>query len=221
MLLRSPAICVVLALGGCCLDVTTGTSISESVSTSSDTGGTTGRSTTGTTGGITTGAPYVTTLADGLRARRRLQLTSEACSGSPIDAAGLVYVSDNSGDPDDPGHILRVDPFGNVTTFAGSDTVGDEDGTIGPNGTATFGSEIWELAMDSAGNLDLADSTNNQIRQIQPSGIVITIAGEVWPATPTELAAAMAPHGCASLTAWRSTRRETSMLPRMATSASA
>lgn len=179
MLLRSLGICVVLALDGCCLEVTTGIS-TESVSTGSSTSGTTaGGSTTGgtTTGGTTTGPPYVTTLAGGV-SPDGTQLF-QTLFGIAVDAAGIVYVSDSDGDPDDPAHILRVDPQGNVTTFAGSNTTGDEDGTIGPNGSATFGSEIFQLAMDPAGNIDLSDRDNNQIRQIQPSGIVITIAGSV------------------------------------------
>jgi sugar lactone lactonase YvrE len=86
-----------------------------------------------------------------------------------VSPSGDIYVSDRQRNI-----ILRVDPAGTVTLFAGSP---DEAGSIdGPRLSARFSSPRG-LVFDAAGNLYVADSHNGLIRRIDPSGAVTTLAG--------------------------------------------
>lgn len=86
--------------------------------------------------------------------------------GAVADAAGNVYVSDQSS-------IRKVTPSGVVTTFVGSSAFGSADG-IGA--AATFNS-LNGIAIDTAGNLYVADTGNSIIRKVTPAGVVSTLAG--------------------------------------------
>ncbi|HXJ60203.1 MAG TPA: hypothetical protein VNU68_26455 [Verrucomicrobiae bacterium] len=85
------------------------------------------------------------------------------------DTAGNLYVADYGN------HAIRkVTPDGLVTTLAGAaESAGSTDG---PAGTARFQSPFG-VAIDSAGNLYVADTGNSTIRKITPTGIVTTLAG--------------------------------------------
>jgi sugar lactone lactonase YvrE len=91
-------------------------------------------------------------------------------SGVAVDGAGNVYVADTLN------HAIRkVGPTGVVTTLAGlSGSHGSTDGT----GSAA---RFWGpqgLAMDSGGNLYVADTNNDLIRRIATAtGVVTTVAG--------------------------------------------
>ncbi|MDB5025668.1 MAG: hypothetical protein JWP78_3423 [Mucilaginibacter sp.] len=88
--------------------------------------------------------------------------------GVAVDASGNVYVADNGNDL-----IRKITPEGVVSTLAGSGRAGSAGGT-GP--AASFNSPFG-VAVDGAGNVYVADSGNNLIRKIDPSGAVTTFAG--------------------------------------------
>lgn len=88
--------------------------------------------------------------------------------GVEIDRQGNIYVADRYN------HLIRkIDTDGNVSTLAGSGVVGSVDG----QGTAASFREPWGLTVDSLGTVYVADTKNNKIRKISPSGLVSTLAG--------------------------------------------
>ena len=89
-------------------------------------------------------------------------------SAVAVDSSGNVYVADTHNFL-----IRKITPAGVVTTLAGSGTSGSANGT----GTAaSFGYPIG-IAVDSSGNVYVADEINNLIRKITPAGVVTTFAG--------------------------------------------
>jgi sugar lactone lactonase YvrE len=90
--------------------------------------------------------------------------------GVAVDGLGNVYVADTGN------HMIRkITPAGLVTTVAGS-TSGFADGT----GTAARFSGPQGLAVDSTGNIYVADTNNFKIRKITPDGVVSTLAGSTY-----------------------------------------
>jgi sugar lactone lactonase YvrE len=87
--------------------------------------------------------------------------------GIGVSPNGNVYVASGVSNT-----IRKITPAGVVTTFAGSATDGETDGT----GTAaTFGIPTG-VAVDNNGNLYVSE-LGNHIRKITPSGVVTTFAG--------------------------------------------
>jgi streptogramin lyase len=89
--------------------------------------------------------------------------------GIATNQAGISYVADSGNDT-----IRQVTPEGEVTTLAGKVlTPGLVDGV---GGAARF-NYSGAAAVDSAGNLFIADTNNHVIREMTPSRRVTTLAG--------------------------------------------
>jgi sugar lactone lactonase YvrE len=88
--------------------------------------------------------------------------------GIAVDAGGIVYVGDSLNN-----RIRKITPEGAVTTLAGAGR-GSTDGT----GTAARFNFPRGLAVDSAGNVYVADQYNHTIRKVSPEGMVTTLAGQ-------------------------------------------
>lgn len=94
---------------------------------------------------------------------------TEKVSGNAltIDPLGNLYVADAIHDV-----IFRITPTGDVTTLAGeAGQSGADDGT----GASARFDNPGAVALDSLGNLYVADSQNKAIRKITPAGVVTTI----------------------------------------------
>jgi len=88
--------------------------------------------------------------------------------GVANDAAGNIYVADTYNNV-----IRKIDTSGNVTTLAGN----GEPGYIDATGTSAQFNTPINAAVDSTGNVYVADFGNLVIRKITPGGVVSTFAG--------------------------------------------
>jgi DNA-binding beta-propeller fold protein YncE len=85
-----------------------------------------------------------------------------------LGPSGIIYVADETND------VIRQIADGQTTTLAGSiGSVGSADGA----GTSAQFDQPFGMAVDSHGNLFVADSANDTIRKITPAGVVSTFAG--------------------------------------------
>ncbi len=81
--------------------------------------------------------------------------------GVAVDAAGAVYIADQHHE-----RVRRVGPDGLITTLAGTGTFGSS-GDRGPAPEASLNSPVG-VAVDTQGNVYIADRLNHCIRRIAP-----------------------------------------------------
>jgi sugar lactone lactonase YvrE len=90
-------------------------------------------------------------------------------SGIAIDSTGTLYVTDTANNS-----IRKVTQAGVVTTLVGDPpNAGSTDGTT----TGALFNQPIGIAIDSSGNLYVADSANDTIRKITSGGTTTTLAG--------------------------------------------
>ncbi len=89
--------------------------------------------------------------------------------GIAFDSQGNMYIADSEN------NVVRKVSGGNITTFAGTGTAGYS----GDKGPATA-AELFNptgVAVDSKGNVYIADANNQVVRMVAPSGTITTFAG--------------------------------------------
>jgi uncharacterized protein (TIGR03437 family) len=104
-------------------------------------------------------------------AKLSLQTTGLAIPGGlALDSAGNLFIADTGNH-----RIRRVSPSGLITTVAGAGT----NGFSGDGGPAINAQLYWPtgVAVDTKGNLFIAERGNNLVRRVSASGIITTAAG--------------------------------------------
>jgi hypothetical protein len=87
-----------------------------------------------------------------------------------MDNAGNLYISDTNDH-----RIRKVNTTGIISTVAGNGSFGFS-GDNGPAISAMLNSPEG-IAVDSAGNLYIADASNSRVRKVSPEGVITTVAG--------------------------------------------
>jgi len=91
-------------------------------------------------------------------------------TGLAVDGAGTLFIADTENH-----RVRKVGTDGSIMTMAGTGTAGFS----GDGGAATAAQldEPWGLAVDSRGNLFIADASNQRVRKVAPDGGITTVAG--------------------------------------------
>jgi len=90
--------------------------------------------------------------------------------GVAVDGTGHLFIADLGNN-----RIRKVDPLGLISTVAGNGTAGySGDGGLAINAACSAPAGV---AVDVAGNLFIADSGNNRIREVGTNGIIFTVVG--------------------------------------------
>jgi trimeric autotransporter adhesin len=93
--------------------------------------------------------------------------------GVAVDGGGSLYIADSRNS-----RVRKVSPEGIISTVVGGGDRGLGDG--GPATVAQLGLP-WDVVLDDAGNLYIADAGDDRIRRVSPAGIITTIAGNGTP----------------------------------------
>ena len=92
-------------------------------------------------------------------------------NGIALDGNNNLYIADTNNH-----RIRKLAANGTISTVAGNGNAGSP----GDGGQATAANLMWPagVAVDSIGNLYIADSGNNRIRKVSTSGYISTVAGD-------------------------------------------
>ncbi len=90
-------------------------------------------------------------------------------TGLAVGPANELYIADGF-------RVRKVDSTGTITTVAGRAWPPGYGGDGGPAVDAQLG-WVFGLAVDSVGNLYIADSTNSRVRKVDTAGMITTVAG--------------------------------------------
>ena len=90
--------------------------------------------------------------------------------GVAVDGAGNLFIADPSARK-----IRKVNAWGIITTFAGTGWGGRFGGDGGPAIDAQL--SPYDVAVDGAGNLYIADTGSHRIRKVDSTGTITTIVG--------------------------------------------
>ena len=110
--------------------------------------------------------------------------------GSVMDGAGNLYFVDQNGLV-----VRKVTASGTISTIAGIDNQSGSSGDGGPATSAKLNGANW-LALDSLGNLYIADAGNYRVRKVTPAGIISTVFGGGATACPPGQATDSLGDGC-------------------------
>ncbi len=89
-----------------------------------------------------------------------------------VDTSGNVFVADT-----DNHRVRLIYPNRTVITLAGGNSSGDAQGSTNGVGTAALFISPFGIAVDTSGNVIVADGGNNKVRLIYPNFTVFTLAG--------------------------------------------
>ena len=87
-----------------------------------------------------------------------------------VDPSGNLFIADSANN-----RVREVGTNGVITTVAGNGKAG-----YAGDGAAATNAELsgpYGVAVDAAGNLFIADSANNRVREVRTNGIITTVAG--------------------------------------------
>jgi len=93
-----------------------------------------------------------------------------AVAGVTVDRSGNLYFVDL-----DNNLVMKLTADGTLRVIAGNG-IGGFSGDGGPATSASINSS-GGLAVDPAGNVYLADTSNSRVRKITPDGVITTVAG--------------------------------------------
>jgi hypothetical protein len=132
-------------------------------------------------------SPTTGTCGDGVAPASAPSATLNLPDGVAVDGAGNVYIADEADQK-----VRRVTPAGAITTVAGNGTPCSNRPNCGDGGAATSGSFLnpRAVALDTTGNVFVADASDNEVRWLAGPQ-----AGSTGPGGPDGLGGPVGPSG--------------------------